>query len=159
MDIAILGAGAWGSALAVSWSSTHRVRLWTRARVDADSLARTRSSRYLPGITIPASVTIVGEIEAAVIRAELVVVATSTAGLRETATRVHAIDSPTIAWACKGFESATSLLPHQVVARGFRRRGARARCPGPASLEVAKGLRPRYSQPTTGTSRMPLPPR
>jgi glycerol-3-phosphate dehydrogenase (NAD(P)+) len=142
MDIAILGAGAWGSALAVSWSSTHRVRLWTRARVDADSLARTRSSRYLPGITIPASVTIVGEIEAAVIRAELVVVATSTAGLRETATRVHAIDrSPTIAWACKGFESATSLLPHQVVAQALpeaRRAGALS---GPSfALEVAKGL-------------------
>ena len=142
MDIAILGAGAWGSALAVSWSSTHRVRLWTRARVDADSLARTRSSRYLPGITIPASVTIVGEIEAAVARAELVVVATSTAGLRETATRVHAIDrSPTIAWACKGFESATSLLPHQVVAQALpeaRRAGALS---GPSfALEVAKGL-------------------
>jgi glycerol-3-phosphate dehydrogenase (NAD(P)+) len=142
MDIAILGAGAWGSALAVSWSSTHRVRLWTRARVDADSLARTRSSRYLPGITIPASVTIVGEIEAAVARAELVVVATSTAGLRETATRVHAIDrSPTIAWACKGFESATSLLPHQVVAQALpeaRRAGALS---GPSfALEVAKGF-------------------
>jgi len=142
MDIAILGAGAWGSALAVSWSSTHRVRLWTRARVDADSLARTRNSRYLPGITIPASVTIVGEIEAAVARAELVVVATSTAGLRETATRVHSIDrSPTIAWACKGFESATSLLPHQVVAQALpeaRRAGALS---GPSfALEVAKGL-------------------
>ena len=142
MDIAILGAGAWGSALAVSWSSTHRVRLWTRARADADSLARTRSSRYLPGITIPASVTIVGEIEAAVARADLVVVATSTAGLRETATRMHAIDpSPGIAWACKGFESATSLLPHQVVAQALpdaRRAGALS---GPSfALEVAKGL-------------------
>src|SRR6185312_11887108 len=92
MDIAILGAGAWGSALAVSWSSTHRVRLWTRARVDAEALTRTRESRYLPGVTIPASVAIVGDFEAAVARAELVVVATSTAGLRETATRLHAID-------------------------------------------------------------------
>jgi glycerol-3-phosphate dehydrogenase (NAD(P)+) len=142
MDIAILGAGAWGSALAVSWSSTHRVRLWTRARVDADALARTRESRYLPGVSIPASVAIVGEFEAAVARAELVVVATSTAGLRETATRLHAIDrSPAIAWACKGFESATSLLPHQVIAQalpGAHRAGALS---GPSfALEVAKGL-------------------
>jgi glycerol-3-phosphate dehydrogenase (NAD(P)+) len=55
---------------------------------------------------------------------------------------VHAIDrSPTIAWACKGFEAATSLLPHQVVAQALpeaRRAGALS---GPSfALEVAKGL-------------------
>lgn len=142
MEIAILGAGAWGSALAVSWSSAHRVRLWTRARVDADALERTRASRYLPGVAIPASVSIVGELEAAVARAELVVVATSTAGLRETALRLHAIDrSPAIAWACKGFEASTSMLPHQVVAEAIPGALLAGALSGPSfALEVAKGL-------------------
>ena len=142
MDIAILGAGAWGSALAASWSSTHRVRLWTRARVDAEALERTRTSRYLPGVAIPASVAIARDFDAALSGAELVVIATSTLGLRETATRVHAVhaDAP-LAWACKGFETATGLLPHQVIAEalpGAQRTGALS---GPSfAVEVAKGL-------------------
>ena len=53
MNIAILGAGAWGTALAASWSAAHRVSLWTRAKVDADELAAARESRYLPGVRIP----------------------------------------------------------------------------------------------------------
>ncbi|MBC8023670.1 MAG: NAD(P)-dependent glycerol-3-phosphate dehydrogenase [Burkholderiales bacterium] len=142
MNIAILGAGAWGSALAVSLAPAHRVKLWTRARVDADLLSRTRASHYLPGICIPAAVSIESDLGAAVERADLVLVATSTAGLRETATRVHAIDrAPTLGWACKGFEAATALLPHQVVAEALpeaRRVGALS---GPSfALEVAKGL-------------------
>jgi glycerol-3-phosphate dehydrogenase (NAD(P)+) len=142
MDIAILGAGAWGSALAVSWSSTHRVRLWTRARVDAEALARSRGSRYLPGVSLPASVAIVSEIEAAVAGAGLVMVATSTAGLRETVTRVHAISSaPTLGWACKGFETSTALLPHQVVAEVLPEAQLVGALSGPSfALEVARGL-------------------
>jgi len=55
VNIAILGAGAWGTALAASWSSVHSVKLWTRARVDAEALARSRESRYLPGVRVPES--------------------------------------------------------------------------------------------------------
>jgi glycerol-3-phosphate dehydrogenase (NAD(P)+) len=125
----------------VSWSAAHRVRLWTRARVDADALARTRESRYLPGIAIPASVAIVPEIEAAIAGAALVVVASSTAGLREIATRVHAIDrSATLAWACKGFETASALLPHQIVAEALPQASRVGALSGPSfALEVARG--------------------
>jgi glycerol-3-phosphate dehydrogenase (NAD(P)+) len=142
VNIAILGAGAWGSALAVSLAASHRVSLWTRARADAEALARTRRSQYLPGIELPAQVGIALDLEAALAGAELVIVATSTAGLRETATRVHAIRrAPTLAWACKGFEAATALMPHQVVAQALpeaRRVGALS---GPSfALEVAQGL-------------------
>ena len=142
MEIAILGAGAWGSALAVSWSSAHRVRLWTRARVDAETLDSSRASRYLPGVAIPASVTVARDLDAALSGAQLVVIATSTLGLRETATRVHSThaDAP-LAWACKGFETATGLLPHQVIAEALpdaQRVGALS---GPSfAAEVAKGL-------------------
>ena len=141
MNIAILGAGAWGSALAVSLSAAHRVRLWTRSGADAQALAATRASRYLPGISLPASVAIGSDLVNALTGAELVIVATATSGLRETATLVKAVDSnPTLAWACKGFETATALLPHQVVAQVLpeaRRVGALS---GPSfALEVARG--------------------
>lgn len=142
MRIAILGAGAWGSALAVSLGAAHRVKLWTRARVDADAIARTRTSRYLPDVAIPPAVAVEWDLAAALDAAELVLIATSTAGLRETTTRVHPVNpSPTLAWACKGFETSTGLMPHQVLAETLpqaRRVGALS---GPSfALEVAKGL-------------------
>ena len=142
MKIAILGAGAWGSALAVSLSAGHDVRLWTRARVDAEAIARTRTSRYLPGIPIPAAVAIEPNLASVLDGADLALVATSTAGLREVATRIHPVNAaPTLAWACKGFETSSGLLPHQGLAEALpeaRRVGALS---GPSfALEVAKGL-------------------
>jgi glycerol-3-phosphate dehydrogenase (NAD(P)+) len=142
VNIAILGAGAWGSALAVSLSAAHRVKLWARARVDADAIARTRTSRYLPEIPIPAAVAVEWNLASALDGAELVLVATSTAGLRETATRLHPLDaSPTLAWACKGFETSTGLLPHQVLAEALPMAGRVGALSGPSfALEVARGL-------------------
>ncbi len=142
MDIAILGAGAWGTALAVSFAAAHRVRLWTRGEVDSEAIGRTRASRYLPGIQLPEAVGVATDLDAAIAGVQLIIVATSTAGLREVATRVHAIDrAPTIAWACKGFEATTALLPHQVIGEALpqaRRIGALS---GPSfALEVAQGL-------------------
>jgi glycerol-3-phosphate dehydrogenase (NAD(P)+) len=142
VKIAILGAGAWGSALAVSLAAAHRVSLWTRARVDAESIGRTRTSRYLPEVTIPAAVAIEWDLASALDGAELVLVATSSAGLRETTTRIHPVDaSPTLAWACKGFETSTGLLPHQVLAETLPAAQKVGALSGPSfALEVAKGL-------------------
>jgi glycerol-3-phosphate dehydrogenase (NAD(P)+) len=142
VDIAILGAGAWGTALAASLSSAHRVRLWTRRRVDAEAIRDTRASRYLPGVRVPDAVEVASELAAAIGGAQLLIVATSTAGLREVATRVHAIDrAPTIGWACKGFESASALLPHQVIGEALPQASRTGALSGPSfALEVAQVL-------------------
>jgi glycerol-3-phosphate dehydrogenase (NAD(P)+) len=142
VKIAILGAGAWGSALAASLSAAHAVTLWTRRTEDCASLARDRVSRYLPEVRLPEPVAIEPELARALRDAELIVVATATAGLRETASAVARVE-PTAAlvWACKGFEGATRALPHQIVADAMpnaRRMGALS---GPSfALEVARGL-------------------
>lgn len=142
MKIAILGAGAWGSALAVSLSPRHDIALWTRSRADCEALARTRASRYLPEIALPEAVRIDPDLAHALGGAELVVIATATNGLRDTARSVATIDaSPALLWACKGFESQTHRLPHQIVAEALpaaRRVGVLS---GPSfALEVARGL-------------------
>jgi len=141
MRIAILGAGAWGSALAVSLSPRHDVALWTRSRADCEALARERASRYLPEIALPAAVRIDADLAGTLSGVELVVIATATSGLGDTARAVASIDaSPALLWACKGFESQTGRLPHQIVAEAMpaaRRVGVLS---GPSfALEVARG--------------------
>ena len=142
MRIAILGAGAWGSALAVSFSSAHSVALWSRRREDCDAIASSRLSRYLPDVPIPDAVAIEPHLGRAIAGSDLVVVATATAGLRDTALAVAALaPACSLLWACKGFESHSRLLPHQIVAQALPQSRTVGALSGPSfALEVARGL-------------------
>jgi glycerol-3-phosphate dehydrogenase (NAD(P)+) len=142
LKIAILGAGAWGSALAISLASRHDVALWTRDAHDAKALAQTRASRYLPQCGFPASLRIESNLSSTVADAELILIATSTAGLRPVAEALATlVPDPSVVWACKGFEAGSRRLAHEIVAATLpqaRRVGALS---GPSfALEVAKGL-------------------
>lgn len=142
MKIAILGAGAWGSALAVSLCAAHEVSLWARSADARAALRATRRSAYLPEADLPPAIAIADDLAATLRAAHLVIVATSTAGLRETAMRVTetGLSEPHLLWACKGFEAASGRLPHEVVAEvlpGASRVGALS---GPSfAIEVARG--------------------
>ena len=134
--IAVLGAGAWGTALAAALGARLAVTLWARDAAQAEVIARERSNRrYLPEIELPGQVVVTARWPG---DAELLIAATPVAGLREVAAR--AAGAPLL-WLCKGFEAGTGLLPHQIVAQV---RGARAACgalSGPSfALEVARGL-------------------
>lgn len=114
--IAILGAGAWGTALAVSFAEAHAVALWSIDVPQADAMRSSRrNERYLPGITLPDGLRIESDFVAACADAELLIVATPVAGLRETLHRLVdlAIHAPVL-WVCKGFESNSGKLPHQI---------------------------------------------
>lgn len=142
MRLAILGAGAWGTALAIAFHRTHEVRLWSRAGHARDALIRNRESPYLPGITVPQPITLDEDFSSAVGGCDLVIVATPTSGLRETLDAVGRVRrDPDLLFACKGFEVATGVLPHEVVADVLpdaRRFGALS---GPSFAdEVARGL-------------------
>lgn len=142
MDIAILGAGAWGSALAVALSSRHRISLWMRSAAQRTRMAATRRTDYLPGVEIPAPVTFTDDIAEAVRGRDLVVACTPTHGLRAAleALRAQAEPAPLL-WACKGFELETSRLPHEVVAETLPRWRQVGALSGPSfAAEVARGL-------------------
>ena len=141
MKIAILGAGAWGSALATAFSGAHEVTLWTRSRADCESLARSRQSRYLPEVRLADAVRVEPELALATKGAGCVLVATSTAGLRPTLAALAAVaPSPDLIWACKGFENASGSLPHQIVAEALPGATRSAALSGPSfALEVARG--------------------
>jgi len=141
MKLAILGAGAWGSALAVTLARAHAVTLWTRDAQRLSALAERRESAYLPGIRLPDSVAFAGDASVAVRAADLTIVATSTQGMASALEPIAGAEGISLLWACKGFDPATGRLPHEIVAQatpGCRFAGALS---GPSfALEVAKGL-------------------
>lgn len=122
MDILVLGAGAWGTALAISAGERHRVTLWARDPAQAAAIAaRGENLHYLPGYRLPGGVTVAspvqGEPAALAQQHALVIVATPMAALRQMLTALQACDRP-VAWLCKGFEAPVSqpygLLGHEV---------------------------------------------
>ena len=140
MQITVLGAGAWGTALATALSKRHDVTLWARAASDREQLRARRESPRLPGIALPASIRIVDGLDAE--PGGLVIAATATAGLADTVARFREpIRAKGLLWACKGFEPDSGRLPHEIVASalpGFSRSAALS---GPSfAQEVAQGL-------------------
>jgi glycerol-3-phosphate dehydrogenase (NAD(P)+) len=121
MHISVIGAGAWGTAMAMAASrhpAGHRVDLHVRDEAQAITLQQSReNTRYLPGFRLPDSIRISSEPLAGSewrgISDRLVVVATPMAGLRNVLTSLAGADAPVV-WLCKGFESGTGLMPHEV---------------------------------------------
>ena len=143
MKLAVLGAGAWGTALAVALGARHEVTLWVRDPVQSEQMRASRmNQRYLPGISLPDSLDVTGDVRAACADAELSILGVTVAGLRTTLREVAAVGRllPTI-WLCKGFEAGTSKLPHQVAAEELGNKVARGVLSGPSfAQEVARGI-------------------
>lgn len=143
MNLAVLGAGAWGTALAISFAAHHRVTLWTRGGAQRERLRVERVSPYLAEVPLPPAIAIAETVAEAVHAAGLVLVVTPTAGLREAASAVAATGRRVpLVWACKGFEASTNSLPHEVVAAALGPGAAPVGAlSGPSfALEVARGL-------------------
>lgn len=105
MKICVLGAGAWGTALAVNAAGRHPVTLWARDAAQAEAMSAARENqRYLPGIALPPSLTIrAGDALAALEGADLAIVATPMAALRE---QLVLCATPPTRW--PGFAKASS---------------------------------------------------
>ncbi len=143
MKIAVLGSGAWGTALAVSFAPRHQVTLWAR---DAEQVAAMRSTRrnqrYLPDAMLPAELGLSADLHETLADVELVIVAVPVAALRSTLQQIAQLSAPVaVVWVCKGFESGTSQLPHQIVTATLPEAFPRAVLSGPSfAQEVARGL-------------------
>ena len=143
MNIAVLGAGAWGTAIASSLAPHHAVMLWARDPTQCAAMrARRVNERYLPGHAFPAALEVSDDIAAALGRAELALVAVTTAALRETLRRVTAVNSQVpLVWLCKGFEPGSASLPHEICADELGRSNDVGVLSGPSfAQEVALGL-------------------
>ncbi len=139
MKIIVIGAGAWGTALAVSAAPRHAVTLLARDAAQASAMHTSRvNARYLPGVLLPAGVAITTlpglsagpssapsaststptsepagkRLTSLVAQHDLVVIATPLSGLREWLTQLAQTRQP-VAWLCKGFEH-NGLLAHEL---------------------------------------------
>lgn len=116
MDIAILGAGAWGTALAIHFAQRHHVTLWARQSAHAKAMQKKRANqRYLPDINLPDHLHITSDLSLALANTDVSLIVTPMSGLRATlkALKNQNYASPILS-ACKGLEQDTMLLPHSV---------------------------------------------
>ncbi len=143
--VAVLGSGSWGTALAVHLGRTgHRTILWGIETEELVAMTRDRvNARYLPGVRLPDRVEIEHDFERAVAEADQLLLVVPSHAFREVLTRARPLLKPgqRVAWATKGFEIATGLLPHEVADQVLGREVPTAVLSGPTfAKEVGAGL-------------------
>ena len=153
MKILLIGAGAWGTALAVSAARAGRdVTLWARNPTLLQKLQADRTNtRYLPGIALPVSVRLLGgasPLVDAVRDQDLVVIATPVSGVRGVLEQLHQARAP-VAWLSKGFEAPQpstdpdsepfGLLAHEIRAQEAINLRAGVLSGPSFAMEVARG--------------------
>ena len=154
MRIAILGAGAWGTALAQHAAARHEVLLWGRDPAVAQAIRQRRENpKGLPGHVLAPGLGATASLDQALAHCGvdgLLVLATSVAGLRPVLAQVRrsldeGVDAagaaPPVLWLCKGIERDTEALPHRVFREAFGAQAAGGVLSGPSfAQEVAQGL-------------------
>ncbi|MFW9617114.1 NAD(P)H-dependent glycerol-3-phosphate dehydrogenase [Aquabacterium sp.] len=117
-NLAILGAGAWGTALAISAARHNpRVLLWARdAAQVADMQAARCNTRYLPDAPFPDALRVTADLQEAVAHGQggLIIIGTPMAALGSTLQSLP--DDAATFWLCKGFEKGTGRLGHEIAA-------------------------------------------
>jgi glycerol-3-phosphate dehydrogenase (NAD(P)+) len=122
--VAIVGAGAWGTALAVHLAGVAEppaLRLCGRDPAAARAMAASReNSRYLPGIALPPEIDVVSEPTAAIAGASLIIVATPVGALTGVAQALRSHTKAPLVWLGKGFVAAAEppgvALAHRIIA-------------------------------------------
>jgi glycerol-3-phosphate dehydrogenase (NAD(P)+) len=141
VNLTVLGAGAWGTALAAALAPRHDVVLWARHGA-AEIAAAGRNARYLPEVDLPPTLRCTADLAASLVHASdgLLLVATPTAALRDLLRQLRGGALPPLAWLCKGFERDGAAMAHEIVRDEL---GAHPAGPlsGPSfAQEVARGL-------------------
>ena len=140
MHVAVLGAGAWGTAISCVLAARLEVALWARDAAQAASIASTRrNARYLPAFELPSRVKVTADLGEAVRGAKLLLAATPVAGLRALLAQLGG--AAPLVWLCKGFEEGSGELPHQIAAATLGDKARYGALSGPSfAEEVARGL-------------------
>jgi glycerol-3-phosphate dehydrogenase (NAD(P)+) len=144
-SVAVLGAGSWGTALAVHLAGIgHEVRLWGRDRALVDDMRERRANAvYLPDVSLPPAIGVTHLMDAALANTEVVVAAIPSHGFRTTirAAAPHLARGAVIVSATKGLETDTLLRMSEVASHEVGSRHPVVVLSGPSfAAEVAQSL-------------------
>lgn len=142
MKFSVLGAGSWGTALAMQLAKNNPTILWGR---NAERMAAMQDSRsnefYLPGIPFPDKLQINKNLEQTITQSEAVLVVCPSHAFHQVLKQLKPmLGSRPLAWASKGFEPGTGRFLHQVVEQVLSKDHPKALITGPSfAKDVAKG--------------------
>jgi glycerol-3-phosphate dehydrogenase (NAD(P)+) len=141
VKVSILGAGAWGTALAINVCARQPTRLWVRDPQQARLIRERRvNDRYLPGVPLPAALQVDDDFDTCVAHAHdgLLIIGTPMSGLADMLSRLPS-SAPGVLWLCKGFQQGTGRLGHEI-AREVSPTARVGVLSGPSfAIEVARG--------------------
>ncbi len=141
--VAVLGAGSWGTAIAIALAREgHAVSLWGRDGPACEAMQRERrNARYLPETTLPAELVVLPALDDALDGAELAVLAVPSHAIGVTLDALAGAGAPPrLVWATKGFDPATGRLLHEVIGERLSGTHAHGVLSGPTfAREVAAG--------------------
>ncbi len=140
----VVGAGSWGTALAIQLAREgHPTQLWGRDAAQIDLMHQARcNQRYLPGAVFPEALQATRDLRQALAGARDALIAVPSHAFRATLERIKPFldEGVRVAWATKGFETTSGMLPHQVAREVLGARPA-AVLSGPTfAREVGAGL-------------------
>ena len=117
MKICVLGAGAWGTALAIHLSKSYPTKFWARNSGHLSGMKKAQSNPlYLGDFKFPSLLDIQDNLKIALSEVDLIVCAVPTSGFRSILKLINEIDqSAPVIWANKGLEQGSAKLPHEII--------------------------------------------
>lgn len=141
--IAVLGAGAWGTALAIHISQQHEVTLWARNSGHVSGMRKARANPlYLGDFPFNDRLQVEDDLAAAITDADMILSVVPTAGFRTMLQSLKKIQATQpIVWAHKGLEPQSALLPHEVALQELGEQHQFGALSGPSfAAELVRGL-------------------
>jgi glycerol-3-phosphate dehydrogenase (NAD(P)+) len=141
--VAVLGAGAWGTALAMHISNKHNVSLWARNAGHVSGMRKARANPlYLGDFRFHDNLQVEDDLGVAINGADLILSVVPTAGFRDILKKIKALKSTQpIIWAHKGLEPETAKLPHEVALEELGNEQKWGALSGPSfAAELVRGL-------------------
>jgi glycerol-3-phosphate dehydrogenase (NAD(P)+) len=117
MKVAVIGAGAWGTALAIQAAKAYPVKLWARDSGHISGMKKARSNpKYLGDFTFPDHLELTASLDEAVLTSDVIISSVPTSAFAEIIQNIQSIDpAKPIIWTNKGLETNSSLFPHEII--------------------------------------------
>lgn len=122
MKLGVLGAGAWGTALAIQAAKKINVCLWGRDSGHVSGMQKARSNpMYLGDFTFPENLTLNHSLDSVVSQSDIILTAVPTSAFADIIQNIQTVNpSKPIIWSNKGLDQKTNLFPHEIIKKNLK---------------------------------------